>query len=107
MVESDIDEALRILVQQISHIENTKKGFARAIRQLLPAINLGKFPSLASDFLEPSLVSTVSPTNLAGLRIAGVDGGLIKKRYQSLDLIMKRAVGVVFAFQLEDGPKLW
>jgi len=106
MVESDIDEALRTLVQQISHIESTKRGFAHAIRQILPAINLGKFPSLASDFLEPSLVSTVSPTNLAGLRIAGVDGGLIKKRYQSLDLIMKRAVGVVFSFQAEEGPEV-
>ncbi len=106
MVESDIDEALRILVKQISHIENTKRGFAHAIRQILPAINLSKFPSLASDFLEPSLVSTVSPTNLAGLRIAGVDGGLIKKRYQSLDLIMKRAVGVVFSFQAEEGPEV-
>ncbi|TFG15259.1 DNA double-strand break repair nuclease NurA [Candidatus Thorarchaeota archaeon] len=104
MVESDIDEALRTLVQQISHIENTKSGFAHAIRHLLPAINLGKFPALASDFLESSLVSTVSPTNLSGLRIAAVDGGLVKKRYQSLDLIMKRAVGVVFSFQAEDSP---
>jgi hypothetical protein len=43
---------------------------------------------------------------LSGLRIAGVDGGLIRRRFRSIDLILTRGVAVVFQFGPEEGPSV-
>lgn len=50
------------------------------------------------DILEDRMAIPVAPDPLKKLRVAGVDGGLVKHSYHALDLILTRAVAAVFDY---------
>lgn len=100
----NLDKMLFRLVEEIERIEDTKTKFGHVMRSIKSDINLGRFPSISSGLLEASLTTTVSPTSLSGLAIAGVDGGLAKKHLKSMDLILTRGISVVFRFGRGEGP---
>ncbi len=56
-----------------------------------------KFANLIKNRV--NLVERVSKTDLGSLTICGVDGGLIKKSFHGIDLVLTRAVGVIFKFE--------
>ena len=51
-----------------------------------------------AEILEDRMVVPVEPDPLKRLRVAGVDGGLVKKAYHAVDLILTRAVAAVFDY---------
>jgi hypothetical protein len=92
------------LVEEIEHIEVTRKRFGEVLQDVKKKIDLGKFPAVASNILDSQLTTKVEPTTLAGLRIVGVDGGLVRKRFRSMDLVLTRGIAVIFHFGPEEGP---
>ena len=52
-----------------------------------------------AEILEDRMVVPVEPDPLKRLRVAGVDGGLVKKAYHAVDLILTRAVAAVFDYE--------
>lgn len=103
-MDQNLDRMLFQLVEKIERIETTRAKFGRVMRSIKLDIDLGRFPSISRNILETPLITTVSPTSLSGLTIAGVDGGLVKKRFKSMDLILTRGISVIFQFGTDVGP---
>jgi hypothetical protein len=100
------EKELSLLVQEIERVENTRKQFGVVMQKIKHDINLRRFPAASKEAADDSLVSRVSLTHLKGLKIAGIDGGLVKKRFRSIDLILTRGVAVIFQFGPESGPSV-
>ncbi len=103
-MDRDLDRMLSQLVEQIERIEVTRTEFGGVLREIKGSIDLGKFPGIASDIPEKRFVKPIAPVDLSGLGIAGVDGGLTRKRFRSMDLILTRGIAVVFHFGPKEGP---
>jgi hypothetical protein len=103
-VERNLDKLLSKLVEEIEHIEVTRERFGEVLRKVRNKIDLGKFPAVASNIIDKQFYTKIEPTSLSGLRIAGVDGGLVRKRFRSMDLVLTRGIAVIFQFGPEDGP---
>ena len=101
-----LDLALTNLIEEIERFEDTRKRFGKVLRKLKGSIDLGSFPAVATGIAECSFLTKINPTSLDGLKIAGVDGGLSRRRFRSMDLLMTRAVGVIFQFGPEEGPEV-
>ena len=103
-MDKQLDHALSKLVEEIDRVETTRKRFGAVMKKIKGHIDLSRFPALVPDTMETSLLKKLEPTSLSGLRIAGIDGGLVRKRFRSMDILLTRAVAVVFQFGREDGP---
>jgi len=103
-VERTLDKMLSKLVEEIEHIEVTKTRFGEVLRNVKKRIDLSKFPAVASNIIDMQLTTKIKPTTLSGLRIVGVDGGLVRKRFRSMDLILTKSIAVIFHFGPEEGP---
>ncbi len=103
-MERTLDKMLSKLVEEIEHIEVTRTRFGEVLRNVKKKIDLSKFPAVASNIIDMQLTTKIKPTTLSGLRIVGVDGGLVRKRFRSMDLILTKSIAVIFHFGPEEGP---
>ncbi len=103
-MDKNLDKMLSLLVDEIERVETTKSRFGKAMREIKHEIDLGKYPALVIDTLETRFTTRIVPTQLDGLRIAGIDGGLSRKRFNAMDLLLTRAIAVIFHFQSDGGP---
>jgi hypothetical protein len=103
-VDKNLDKMLSQLVEEIERVEITKDQFGGVLQNIKGSINLAKFPTVASDVVENQFTRRIESTSLAGLRIAGVDGGLVRRQFRSMDLILVRSIAVIFQFGPEEGP---
>jgi hypothetical protein len=105
-VDKNLDKLLSQLVKEIERVEVTKKRFGEVLQNIKGIISLTKFPAIASDIVEGGFTKIVTPTSLSGLRIAGIDGGLVRRQFRSMDLILVRGIAVIFQFGPEEGPNV-
>jgi hypothetical protein len=103
-VDKNLDKMLSLLVEEIERVEVTRARFGAVMDDIKGTLDLGKFPALTTQAVETQFITQIEPTRLDGLRIAGVDGGLIRRRFRSMDLLLTRAIAVVFQFMSDDGP---
>ncbi|MFX1518436.1 MAG: DNA double-strand break repair nuclease NurA [Promethearchaeota archaeon] len=90
---------LREIVRKLKALERDKEMFSLLLRGGLDQIDLDKFPKLREDgIVERKLVNKVNPTSLTGLRIAGIDGGVVSRLYHAIDIILTKAAAVIFDF---------
>ncbi|MDH4214454.1 MAG: DNA double-strand break repair nuclease NurA [Candidatus Thorarchaeota archaeon] len=105
-MDKNLDKLLSQLVKEIERVEVTKNRFGEVLRNIKGIINLAKFPAVSSATVEKGLTKKVEPTILSGLRIAGIDGGLVRRQFRSMDLILVRGIAVIFQFGPEEGPNV-
>ena len=105
-MDKNLDMLLSQLVEEIERIETTKNQFGKVMEHIKGTINLTKFPGITSSIIEPDFTKKIEPTSLAGLRIAGIDGGLVRRRFRSMDLLLTRGIAVIFQFGPEEGPNV-
>ncbi|MHA1576956.1 MAG: DNA double-strand break repair nuclease NurA [Candidatus Thorarchaeota archaeon] len=105
-MDKNLDRMLVMLVEELERIEDTKNRFGAVMTKIKDLIDIGRFPAIAADALETSFTTKIEPTNLSGLRIVGIDGGLVRKRFRSMDLVFTRAIAVLFHFGPEEGPNV-
>lgn len=103
-MDRNLDTMLAKLVEEIERIESTRKRFGSVLRTLKGSIDLGKFPAIATNIAEGEFSKVIEPVDLSGLRIAGIDGGLVRKRFRSMDLVLTRGIAVIFYFGSKEGP---
>lgn len=103
-MDKTLDKMLSLLVEEIERVEVTRARFGNVMNEIKKKIDLGRFPALTSEAVESQFITQIMPVRLDGLKIAGVDGGLIRKRFRSMDLLLTRAVAVVFEFMKNEGP---
>ena len=105
-MDKNLDRLLSQLVEEIERIETTKNQFGKVMERIKNTINLAKFPAIASSIIESDFIKKIEPTSLSGLRIAGIDGGLVRRRFRSMDLLLTRGIAVIFQFGPEEGPSV-
>jgi hypothetical protein len=103
-VERNLDKMLSALVEEIERAETTRERFGTVLRQIKKNIDLRRFPAVAANAIDTQFSTRVPPTSLSGLKMAGVDGGLIRRGFRSMDLIITRGVAVIFKFGPKEGP---
>ena len=105
-MDKNLDRLLSQLVEEIERIETTKNQFGKVMERIKDTINLAKFPAIASSIIDSDFTKKIEPTSLSGLKIAGIDGGLVRRRFRSMDLLLTRGIAVIFHFGPEEGPNV-
>lgn len=84
------------IADRIGNFEDRRKEISLKIKDKLKGKKLGVGEKLTNDIEE---------IGLENHKIAGIDGGLVKKSYQGLDMTLVRAVSAIFSYKnnsLED-----
>ncbi|MFX1485779.1 MAG: DNA double-strand break repair nuclease NurA [Promethearchaeota archaeon] len=92
------------IAAEIRRIEKDKSKLASSIKDAKNQIDLSNLRAGFSDILENRLFCRVSPTNLGGLRVGAVDGGVVGRSFHGIDLIITRAIAVIFDFDKRGTP---
>jgi hypothetical protein len=94
-----LDETVNNIAMEIKRLEEDREKLGAIFKEAKRDMTFSVLsPQITSDILEHRFFSNVDPTNLFGLRVAGVDGGVVARSYQSIDLILTRAVGAIFTY---------
>ncbi|MDY6778213.1 MAG: DNA double-strand break repair nuclease NurA [Candidatus Nanohaloarchaea archaeon] len=87
----DIDD----VVASIRQLEEKRRDVADELS------GLGDQALEAPPLVEQQLVHTVDAAQLDGRTIAGVDGGLVKRGFHGVDVVLSRAVAALFTYRGE------
>lgn len=94
-----LDEAFQDIADQIKALEEKRDRFASVLRACRHSLDLQTELPLAQRYLIDShLAQRVKPTDLSGLRVCGIDGGLLKKTLRGIELVITRANATVFEY---------
>jgi hypothetical protein len=94
-----LDETLEKIAQQILMLEEKRNTFASILRAERYKIDLQRdLPLAQRHLIDNHLARQVKPTNLNGLRVCGVDGGLLKKTLRGVELVITRANATIFEY---------
>ena len=81
--------------KRIMEIENQRKKLGNFLRE----VNSSTALPLGREVFEGKLIQAVEKANLEDMKIAGVDGGLVKHSLHGIDLMLLRAAGVLFYYK--------
>jgi len=90
----DFIEITDNLAKIIGELENQRKNVGNFLRDSNSLTEL----ELTDDILENKLIIQVPESDQKNLRVGGIDGGLLKKSFHGIDLMLLKAVGVVFTY---------
>jgi len=94
-----LDETIQKIANQIQALEERRNSFAAILRAERFNLDLHKKLPLAQKYLvDNQLARPVKPTELRGLRVGGVDGGLLKKSLRGIELVITRACATIFEY---------
>jgi len=105
-VEQSLDKMLSTLVEEIDRVQSTRERFGGVLKRIKSNIDLRRFPAVTTNTVDTSFVTRIQPTTLSGLRIVGIDGGLVRRSFRSMDLVLTRGIAVVFQFGPKEGPSV-
>ena len=91
----EILSELDSIAERVEGLENKREKLGKFLQDVKGAEIEG------DEILEKKISIPVEEADMNGERIAGVDGGLLKKAYHAVDLVLTKAVVAVFEF--EDG----
>lgn len=87
-------ELIDIIAKTIGEMENHRKNVGDFLRESNSFTNLTK----TDEILEEKIIFPINPSNLHNLTVGGVDGGMVKKSFHGIDLMLLRAVAVIFFY---------
>lgn len=88
----EILSELDSIAEQIEGLENKRKKLGNFLNEI-------KEVEIKDDeILEDRLSIPVEPGDLEGKKIGGVDGGLVKRAYHAVDLVLTKAVAAIFDY---------
>jgi hypothetical protein len=104
-VNEKIDLTIDKISQKIKTYNEHRKMFQDLFRSVKYSLNPSEFPSaFGIQTSDTSFTTEVHETNVEGLKIAGVDGGVIHRSLNFFDIALIRAVGVLFYHRKENKP---
>ncbi|MFX1575899.1 MAG: DNA double-strand break repair nuclease NurA [Promethearchaeota archaeon] len=94
-----LDEEIQNIAEQIRAHEERRNSFASILRAKRHRLNLhNNLPLSQSYLVDDKLARAVKPTELKGLRVGGIDGGLLKKTLRGIELMITRACATIFEY---------
>lgn len=91
----ELIELTEEFAKRIADMENQRKKIGEFLREINATIDI----SLGADIFENKIFIPVSKSNLENNKIAGVDGGLVKHSLHGIDIMLLRAIGVIFNYK--------
>lgn len=96
---------IKVLAHEMRDVEQAKQQFAAILKEMAPCVDLAwLLQQEGCQIGEESLVRSVSPLDLSGLKVGAVDGGLARQSFMHADFLFMRAIGVLFTFRGSDTP---
>jgi len=94
-----LDAEIQKIAEQIQLFEEKRNAFASVLHDQRHDLDLlMDIPLAQKTLIEGTLAHHVKPTSLNGLRVCGIDGGLLKKTLRGIELVITRAVATVFEY---------
>ena len=94
-----LDAEIQKIAEQIQAFEEKRTAFASVLHKQRHELDLLlDIPLAQKTLLDKALAYQVKPTNLNGLRVCGIDGGLLKKTLRGIELVITRAIATVFEY---------
>nr|MDO8133367.1 DNA double-strand break repair nuclease NurA [Candidatus Njordarchaeum guaymaensis] len=94
-----LDEAVNSIATEVKKLEEDRAKLGENLKKVKRSPELSVLSSqITNDILEDKFSFEVNPTNLVGLRVAGIDGGIVARSYQDIDLMLTRAVAAIFTY---------
>lgn len=84
-----------LCAKRITEMEAQKKK----IGDFLKEVNSSSVFTLGTEIFEEKIIIPVKKIELDNLKIAGIDGGLVKRSLHGIDIMLLRAVGVLFGYK--------
>ncbi len=94
-----LDEEIQKIADQIKVLEEKRNSFTSILQSERQSLDLHDNLPLAQNYLvDNQLAKPVKATELKGLRVGGVDGGLLKKTLRGIELVITRACATIFEY---------
>lgn len=90
----ELFELTEEFANKIVEIENIRKKVGNFLREI-SKLNL----NIDEEILEEKIIQMMSKGKLDDLCVAGIDGGLVRHSFHGIDIMLLRAVGVIFYFK--------
>jgi hypothetical protein len=91
----ELIELTDLCAKKIAESEEQKKKLGDFLKEVNSSVNL----TLGTEIFEEKIIVPVKTIELNELKIAGVDGGLVKRSLHGIDIMLLRAVGVLFNYK--------
>jgi len=88
----EILESIDSIAEKIKNLEEKREKLGRFLREVKDGIEL------RGQVIEKRIVYKVETDRLEKKKVVAIDGGLSKHEYHGLDIILTRAVGVIFDY---------
>jgi hypothetical protein len=94
-----LDAEIQKIAEQIKVFEEKRNAFASVLYNQRHDLDLRlDIPLAQKTIIDGKLACRVKPTNLNGLRVCGIDGGLLKKTLRGIELVITRAIATIFEY---------
>jgi NurA domain len=99
----EFDTIVKTIADKIIALESSRNDLTNILLQIRDQLNLELIPNptLYQDIIEPKFAYEVKALDLLGMQIIGIDGSIISKSLHGVDLLLSRAVAVLFKFKKE------
>ncbi|MBI2547082.1 MAG: DNA double-strand break repair nuclease NurA [Candidatus Aenigmarchaeota archaeon] len=91
----DFIELTENLAKIVGEMERQRKNIGNFLRESSSLTDL----ELTEEILENKLIVRIPETDAHSFKVAGIDGGLLKKSFHGIDLMLLKAVGVIFSYE--------
>jgi len=88
-------ELTDLCAKRIADMEDQKKKIGDFLKEVNSSTNL----TLGTEIFEEKIIIPVKKIELNDLKVGGIDGGLVKKSLHGIDIMLLRAVGVLFGYK--------
>jgi hypothetical protein len=94
-----LDETVDKIAMEIKRLEEDRAKLAAVLKDAKQSLDFSLLsPQITSDVLEQKFFYEVKQTDLMGLRVSGIDGGIVARSYENIDLMLTRAVAAIFTY---------
>ncbi len=95
----ELDKVLQKIADQVQALEEKRFAFTSVLREARFDLDLcAELPLAKRSLVEGQLATKLPPTDLGGIRICGIDGGLLKKSLRGIELVITRAIATIFEY---------
>ncbi len=100
---SEFDQIVKRIAEKIIRLEKNRIELSNILLEAHDDLTLDLIPdkSIYQEIIEPQFIYPVKPMDLLGMKVIGIDGSIVSKSLHGIELILTRAVAVLFQYKKE------
>ncbi|MFX1298643.1 MAG: DNA double-strand break repair nuclease NurA, partial [Promethearchaeota archaeon] len=99
----DFDKIVKTIADKIIRLEKNRNELSKILLKVRAKLSLDLIQNkeIYQDIIESEFIYEVKPIDLYGMQVIGIDGSIVAKSLHGVNLILTRAVAVLFKFGKE------